>query len=173
MFLIVKQKQVLLLFSFSVCVGAWRNIAAPPTLSAEVSERSSAKRHPASRAPAASSLPGMVACVLGAQRLARTRLARTPMMGLSHGTCRGVIGQFAVLLASGSLSSSARASDLALPALAEGRRRLYLVRHGMYYSPIVHDDHGSSAGRLRRPDRGQIADEGGLVSIRGFKKWLQ
>ena len=51
-------------------------------------------------------------------------------MGLSHGTRRGVISQFAVLLASGSMSSSARASDLALPALAEGRRRLYLVRHG-------------------------------------------
>ena len=78
----------------------------------------------------------MVACVLGAasvrvgaQRLARTRLT-SPTMGLSYGTRRGVIGQFAVLLASGSISSSARASDLALPALAEGRRRLYLVRHG-------------------------------------------
>ena len=72
---------------------------------------------------------GMVACVLGAQRLSRARLT-SPTMGLSHGTRRGVISQFAVLLASGSMSSSARASDLALPALAEGRRRLYLVRHG-------------------------------------------
>ena len=52
-----------------------------------------------------------------------------PMM-LAH-TRRGVISQFAVLLASGGLSSSAvGASELSLPALAEGRRRLYLVRHG-------------------------------------------
>ena len=72
----------------------------------------------------------MVVCALGAQRLARTSRLTSPTMGLSHSTRRGVIGQFAVLLASGSISSSARASDLALPALAEGRRRLYLVRHG-------------------------------------------
>ena len=72
----------------------------------------------------------MVACALGAQRLARTSRLTSPTMGFSHSTRRGVIGQFAVLLASGSISSSARASDLALPALAEGRRRLYLVRHG-------------------------------------------
>ena len=41
MFLIVKQKQVLLLFSFSVYLGAWRNIASPPTLSGEVSSQGS------------------------------------------------------------------------------------------------------------------------------------
>ena len=61
-------------------------------------------------------------------KLLQPRLTAPTM--LAH-TRRGVISQFAVLLASGGLSSSAvGASELSLPALAEGRRRLYLVRHG-------------------------------------------